>query len=111
MSYQSILFLIYFYISVIVGGTTFVLEKKVEDLLKREESKYPEFGDVEKRLQSIQYQNENGNDDDFDSPSFKSSAFSGGSNKAGKTINPGEKPEGPNREERRFKSKIRNKNN
>ena len=68
----------------------------MDDLLKKQEPKYPELADMKTKLQSMQFQNNDSVSDDDDS--FRESKRS--------SLSPGDKPEGPNREERRFKAKI-----
>ena len=76
-----------------------MLEKKVDDLIKKEESKYPEFSANFNSLQSNQFKGESDGSDFDESYSSKSK----------NTIAAGEKPVGPNRSERRFKSKLNKK--
>ena len=93
--------ILYTYI-VILGGAQFVLEKRVDDLIEKEASKYPEFSTD---FQSIQYRGDNNDgliiDDDSDNTS-------GGN---GKGQNSGSGPKSGsgstlNRQERRLKKNF-----
>ena len=93
--------ILYTYI-VILGGAQFVLEKRVDDLIEKEASKYPEFS---ADFQSIQYRGDNNDgliiDDDIDNTS-------GGS---GKGQNSGSGPKSGtgstlNRQQRRLKKNF-----
>jgi hypothetical protein len=92
-----------------LGAITFVVEKRVDDLIKAEDANYP---DMNENIEPMQYMGENSSyddentdaDTDVDNNNYSENRKS----KASTRIN---SPTGMNRQERRMKNKISDNKN